>query len=58
MFWLIREKCNLQGVIENVSAFSGVEVKTYYLMDNQFHLIVKVSERQKADKIIFRFIPI
>ena len=43
------EKRKLWGIIENVSKFSGVEVKTYCLMDNHFHIIVKVPERREVD---------
>ena len=44
-----KEKQKLWGIIENVSKFSGVEVKTYCLLDNQFHMIVKVPKWREVD---------
>ena len=40
-----REKGILLGMIRAAAGFSGVEVYTYALMDNHFHLLVRVPER-------------
>lgn len=39
------EKGILLGRIRAAAAFSGVEVYTYALMDNHFHLLIRVPER-------------
>ncbi|MCL1910352.1 MAG: transposase, partial [Kiritimatiellaeota bacterium] len=43
------EKKRFRGMIEQVAGFSGVEVKTYCIMDNHFHLIVKVPKWREVD---------
>ncbi len=40
-----REKGILLGMIRAAAGFSGVDVCTYALMDNHFHLLVRVPER-------------
>lgn len=40
-----REKGILLGMIRAAAGFSGVDVYTYALMDNHFHLLVRVPER-------------
>jgi REP element-mobilizing transposase RayT len=43
------EKRRLWDVIRRVSEFSGVEVKTHCLMDNHFHLVIKIPKRRDVD---------
>jgi len=42
------EKRRLHELMRRVSAFSGVEVKTYCLMDNHFHMVVKVPLKREV----------
>ena len=44
------EKRRLHELMRRVSGFSGVEVKTYCLMDNHFHMIVKVPKWREVDE--------
>ena len=39
-------KRKLKRLIDRVSAFSGVEIKTFALMDDHFHLLVKVPQKR------------
>jgi len=43
------EKQRLHELMRRVSGFSGVEIKTYCLMNNHFHMIVKVPLRREVD---------
>ena len=43
------EKRRLWNLVKRVEGFSGVEVKTYCLMDNHFHMIVKVPKWREVD---------
>ena len=43
------------GWLERTSRFSGVGVLSYALLDNHFHLLVKVSERESVPTDEFRF---
>jgi len=43
------EKRRLHELMRRVAGFSGVEVKTYCLMDNHFHMLVKVPLRREVD---------
>ena len=43
------EKPRLHELMRRVSAFSGVEIKTYCLMDNHFHMLVKVPRKREVD---------
>ena len=43
------EKQVLLDTINKVSGFSGVEVKTYCLLDNHFHIVIKVPKRREVD---------
>ena len=46
-FWIVDdEKEILLGNIRSAAAFCGVEIYTYALMDNHFHLLVRVPARQ------------
>ena len=43
------EKGILLGMVRAAAAFSGVEVYTYALMDNHFHLLLRVPQREEVD---------
>ena len=43
-----KEKGILLGMIRRAAAFSGVEVYTYAIMDNHFHLLVRVSAKREV----------
>ena len=43
-----REKGILLGMIRRAAAFSGIEVYTYALMDNHFHLLVRVPGKREV----------
>ena len=40
-----REKEYFRGMMRRVADFSGVEVLTYTVLDNHFHLLIQVPER-------------
>ena len=40
-----REKEHFRGMMRRVAEFSGVEVLTYSVLDNHFHLLIQVPER-------------
>ena len=40
-----REKERFRGMMRRVAEFSGVEVLTYTVLDNHFHLLIQVPER-------------
>ena len=40
-----REKEYFRGIMRRVADFSGVEVLTYTVLDNHFHLLIQVPER-------------
>ena len=40
-----REKEHFRGMMRRVADFSGVEVLTYTVLDNHFHLLIRVPER-------------
>jgi len=50
------EKRRLHELMRRVSTFSGVEVKTYCLMDNHFHMVVKVPKKREVggDELVSR----
>ena len=41
-------KMKLKRLIDKVSAFSGVEIITFALMDDHFHLLVKVPQKREV----------
>lgn len=43
------EKRILLGMVRAAAEFSGVEVYTYALMDNHFHLLIRVPRREEVD---------
>ncbi|MFP4157069.1 MAG: transposase, partial [Opitutales bacterium] len=43
-----REKEVFRRMLWRVADFSGVEVLTYCIMDNHFHVLVRVPERDRA----------
>lgn len=43
------EKRILLGMVQTAAEFSGVEVYTYALMDNHFHLLIRVPRREEVD---------
>ena len=45
-----KEKGILLGMIRRAAAFSGVEVYTYAIMDNHFHLLVRVSGKREVSE--------
>ena len=45
-----KEKGILLGMIRRAAAFSGVEVYTYAIMDNHFHLLVRVSAKSEVSE--------
>ena len=44
-----KEKAILLGMIRAAAAFSGVEVYTFAVMSNHFHLLVRVPRRREVD---------
>ena len=44
------EKDVLMRSMFNVAIFSGVEILTFALMDNHFHLLVKVPRAHEVDE--------
>ena len=42
------EKAVFRDMMRRVAAFSGVKVLTYALMDNHFHMLVQVPEREEV----------
>ena len=44
-----REKDVLMRLMFNVAVFSGVEILTFALMDNHFHILVKVPKAREVD---------
>lgn len=49
-FWIDdEEKRHLLDEIRRAAAFSGVELYTYALMDNHFHLLVRVPAKRDVD---------
>lgn len=49
-FWIDdEEKRHLLAEIRRAAAFSGVELYTYALMDNHFHLLVRVPAKRDVD---------
>ena len=49
-----KEKGILLGMIRRAAAFSGVEVYTYAIMDNHFHLLVRVSGKREVPEAELR----
>ena len=50
-----REKEHFRGMMRRVADFSGVEVLTYTVLDNHFHLLIRVPERVDiSDAELFR----
>ena len=47
------EKKALLGTIRSAAEFSGVEVLAYALMDNHFHLLVRVPPKEEVDAAEF-----
>ncbi len=45
------EKDVLMGLMAKIAVFSGVEVLTFALMDNHFHLLVKVPREHEVDDV-------
>ncbi|MFP4260460.1 MAG: transposase, partial [Opitutales bacterium] len=43
-----REKEVFRRMLWRVADFSGVEVLTYCIMDNHFHVLVRVPERDRS----------
>ncbi|MFP4260913.1 MAG: transposase, partial [Opitutales bacterium] len=43
-----REKEVFRKMLWQVADFSGLEVLTYCIMDNHFHVLVRVPERDRA----------
>ena len=43
------EKSRLWKLVKRVEGFSGVEVKTYCILDNHFHMILKVPKWREVD---------
>ena len=49
-FWIDEEEKHLLlGEIRRAAAFSGVEICTYALMDNHFHLLVRIPTKRDVD---------
>ena len=48
------DKCAFLSILERSAHFSGVEVLSYALLDNHFHLLVKVPERESVPSTEFR----
>jgi hypothetical protein len=40
------------GLLWRVAEFSGVEIMTYVLMSNHFHILVRVPEKEAADAAV------
>ncbi len=49
-----REKEVLRKMIHQVADFSGVEILTYCLMNNHFHILVRVPQVHVSDKELMR----
>ncbi len=50
-----REKERFRSMMWRVAEFSGVRILTYAVMDNHFHLLIEVPERQVVDDVeLFR----
>ena len=49
-----KEKGILLGMIRRAAAFSGVEVYTYAIMDNHFHLLVRVPGKREVSETELR----
>ena len=45
-----KEKDIFAGMMRRVEKFSGVDVLTFALMDNHFHILVHVPEREKVEE--------
>ena len=45
------EKDRLMGLLYRVAEFSGVEVLTFALMDNHFHLLAKIPKPREVDEL-------
>ncbi len=43
------EKVYLTALLQRVAAYCGVEVLTFCIMSNHFHLLVRIPEKAKAD---------
>jgi REP element-mobilizing transposase RayT len=50
-----KEKGILLGLIRRAAAFSGVEVYTYAMMDNHFHLLVRVAGKREVTEAELRW---
>ncbi len=48
-----KEKERFRKLLRNAAAFSGVDVLTHSIMDNHFHLILHVPERQPVGDLEF-----
>ncbi len=46
-----QEKNVLMRLMFNVAVFSGVEIMTFALMDNHFHILVKVPRSHEVDEV-------
>ena len=42
------DKCAFQDILERSARFSGVGVLAFALLDNHFHLFVRVPERESV----------
>ena len=45
------EKDVLMRLMFNVAVFSGVEILTFVLMENHFHILLKVSRAHEVDEV-------
>ena len=43
------EKAHFRKLMRTLAEFCGLEVVTYVLMDNHFHLLLRVPEREELD---------
>jgi len=51
----VAEKEKFRSMMWRVAEFSGIKILTYAVMDNHFHLLIEVPERQEVDdKELFR----
>ncbi len=48
-----KEKERFRQLMRNAAAFSGVDVLTHTILDNHFHLLLHVPERQPVDDFEF-----
>ena len=48
-----KEKERFRQLMRNAAAFSGVDVLTHSILDNHFHLLLHVPERQSVDDLQF-----